>query len=89
MRVNEQNYQILHKAEELLGIEYGIEIDDEYIGIIERDSIVEMIDDLCSEIDRLKEEIDDQKEYYENYIKDYYKPLSPYEIYGVNENEYH
>lgn len=91
MRVNEENYLVLRRAEDMMNTDYEINItnDDECTGIIERDSVVEMIDDLCSEIDRLKEQLDDQKEYYENQIRDYYKPVSPYEFYGVNEELFH
>ena len=49
---------------------------------------MEIIDNLCSEIDRLQEELEEQREYYEEQIREYYKPISPYEFNGVSENEY-
>jgi hypothetical protein len=91
MRICEDNYGILRRAEDMLGTDYEINItnDDECKGFIDDDSVVEMIDDLCTEIDRLKEELDDQKDYYEEQIRECYKPISPYEFYGVSENVFH
>lgn len=88
MRVDESNYAVLRRAEDMLGIDYEIKItnDDECKGFIDNDAVSEMIDDLCSEIDRLKEELEEQKEYYEETIRDYYKPISLNEFYGVNED---
>jgi len=90
MRIDEDIYRVLRRAEDMLGIDYEINItnDDDITGDIDTDNITQMIDDLCSEVDRLKESIDDLKEYYEEQIKDYYKPKSPYEIYGVNEHDF-
>lgn len=89
MRVNEDNFGILRRAEDLLGIDYEINItnDDECKGYIEDDNLIQMIDDLCMELDRLKEMLDDMKNYYEEQIKEYYKPISPNEFYGVSEHE--
>ena len=91
MRVCEDNYGVLRRAEDMLGTDYEINItnDDEIKGFIDDDNVVEMIDDLCREIDRLQEELEEQQENYENKIKDYYKPKSPYEIYGVNEHDFY
>ena len=91
MRVDEDNYGVFRRAEDMLNTDYEINItnDDECKGFIDNDNVAQMIDDLCSEVDRLKEELEEQKEYYENQIKDYYKPVSPYEIYGVNEDMFH
>lgn len=91
MRVDEGSYWVLRRAEDMLGIDYKINItnDDECKGFIDDDNVADMIDALCSEIDRLKEQLDDQEEYYENQLKDYYKPISPYEIYGVSEDVFH
>ena len=91
MRVDEDNCSVLRRAEDMLGTDYEINItnDDECKGFIDTDNIVELIDDLCSELDRLKEELEEQREYYENQIKDFYKPISPYEFYGVSEDIFH
>lgn len=91
MRVDEDNYGVLRRAEDILGTDYGLNItnDDECKGFIDSDNLTQMIDDLCMELDRLKESLDDLKEYYENQIKDYYKPVLPYEFYGINEDMFH
>lgn len=90
MRVDEDNYGVLRRAEDMLGIDYEINItnDDECKGFIDNDNVVQMIDDLCSEIDRLKEQLEDKEEYYETLLKDCYKPISKHEFYGVNEKEF-
>ena len=86
---DEDDYEILKRAEDMLDTTFNWNIkDDEMTGFVNEDSF-EIIDDLCSEIDRLKEELEEQKEYYENQIKDYYKPISPYELYGINEDMFH
>ena len=88
MRVTEENYLVLKRVEDLLGTAYGMNlVDDDFRGIIDDDILIDMIDDLCSEIDRLNETIDDQKVYYEEMIKEYYKPINKYEFYGVNEQD--
>ena len=79
----------LKKAEELLTTSFNWQIkDDEMTGFVNEDAF-EIIDNLCSEIDRLQEILEEQKEYYENQIRDCYKPISPYEFYGVNEDMFH
>ena len=91
MRVDEDNYSVLRKAEDMLGTDYEINItnDDECKGFIDADNIVQMIDDLCMELERLKESLDDLKNYYEEQIRECYKPISPYEYYGVSEDMFH
>lgn len=91
MRVCEDNYAILRRAEDILDTDYEINLtnDDDIKGFIDDDNVVEMIDNLCSEVDRLKEELEDQKEHYEEEIRECYKPISPYEFYGVSENDFH
>ena len=37
----------------------------------------------------LKEQLEEQKDYYDNLINDYYKPISPYEMYGVSEHDFY
>ena len=82
MKITEENYKVIDKAEKLLFTDYG----NKY-GFIDDIDIIQMIDNLCSEIDRLNETIDNQKEHYEEMIREYYKPISPYEFYGVNEQD--
>lgn len=91
MRVDETNFGILRRAEDMLGTDYEINItnDDDIKGFIDDDNVSQMIDDLCMEIDRLKESLDDLKEYYEEQIKECYKPISPNEFYGVSEDMFH
>ena len=91
MRVDESNFIVLRNAEDLLNTDFEINItnDDECKGFIDEDNVISMIDELCSEIDRLREELEDQEEHYQEIIKDYYKPKSPYEVYGVSESMFH
>lgn len=90
MRVCEDNYGVLRRAEDMLGTDYGLNItnDDECKGFIDTDNLTQMIDDLCMELDRLKESLDDLKNYYEEQIRECYKPISPYEFYEVSENDF-
>lgn len=86
---DETDYEILKRAEDMLDTTFDWQIkDDEMTGLVNEDEF-EIIDNLCSEIDILQEKLEEQKEYYENQIKDYYKPKSPYEIYGVNEHDFY
>ena len=86
---DETDFEILKRAEDILDTTFNWNIrDDEMTGIVREDAFY-IIDNLCSEIDRLQEQLEEQKEYYENQIKDYYKPISPYEFYGVSEDMFH
>lgn len=90
MRVNEDNYAVLRRAEDLLKTDFSINItnDDECKGYIDDDNLVEMIDELCTEVDMLREQLEDQEQHYESLIEDCYKPISPYEYYGVSEDDF-
>ena len=67
---DENDYSILRRAEDMLDTTFNWQInDDEMTGLVNEDEF-EIIDELCTEIDRLKEELEEQKEYYENQIKD-------------------
>ena len=44
-----------------------------------------LIEELVYAYNNLKEEFDEFKEY----VKDNYKPISPYEMYGINEKDFH
>lgn len=86
---DECDYEILRRAEDMLDTTFDWQTsDDEMKGVVNED-YYEIIDNLCSEIDRLEEQLNDQKEYYEEQIREHYKPISPYEFYGVNENDFH
>ena len=91
MRVCEENYAILRRAENILKTDYEINLtnDDECKGFIDDYNVAIMIDNLCTEIDLLKEQLQDQEEHYEELIRDCYKPISPYEMYGVNEHDFY
>lgn len=87
---NEFDVEILKRAEETLDTDYKLNItDDEFRGFIYIDYVYEIIDNLCSEVDRLKEQIEDIEEKHERDIRENYKPISPYEFYGVNEGIFH
>lgn len=86
---DETDFEILKRAEDILNTTFSWNVrDDEMTGIVREDPF-DIIDNLCSEVDRLQEQLEEQKEYYENQIKDYYKPVSPYEFYGVSEDMFH
>ena len=84
----EDEFNILRRAEDMLDTTFRWNTkDDEMTGFVNEDEF-EIIDELCSEIDRLKELIDDMKEKHEEEIREFYKPISPYEFYGVNERDF-
>ena len=86
---NENDYSILRRAEDMLDTTFDWNIkDDEMTGFANEDEL-EIIDELCSEIDRLKEELEDIQEEHRQEISDFYNPKSPYEIYGINEDIFH
>lgn len=59
-------------------------LDDEYY-FIDEYGIESMFEDLFCEINDLEEKIEDIKQD----IRDNYRPISPYEMYGVNERDFH
>lgn len=89
IKINDENdYQILRRAEDMLDTTFNWNIkDDEMTGWIDEDELV-IIDDLCSIIDILKEKIEDMEERHEEEIREFYKPISKYEFYGVNEHDF-
>lgn len=85
---NENDYQILKRAEDILDTTFNWNVkDDEMTGIVNEDEYA-IIDDLCTEIDLLKEKIEDMEEKHQEELRDFYKPKTPYEILGINEREY-
>lgn len=53
--------------------------------IISVEDLVVIIEELLSECESLEEELDSM----EQNIRDNYKPISPYEMYGVSERDFH
>lgn len=53
--------------------------------LISIDDLIGVIEDLDGEIEYLKEKIEDM----EQDIQDNYKPIGPYEMYGVSEHDFH
>ena len=81
---NETDYQILRRAEDKLDTEFRWNIkDDEMTGTVDED-LFSIIDELCTKIDNLEEEKEDMEEN----IRENYRPISPYEFYGVNEHDF-
>lgn len=86
---DENDYAVLRRAEEMLETSFNWNInDDDFKGWVNVDEY-DIIDELCSKIDYLQERLEEQKESYEETIKEFYKPKSSYEIYGVNEGMFH
>ena len=86
---DESEFAILKRAEDMIGEEFRWQIrDDEMTGMVNEDPF-EIIDNLCSEIDKLKERIDDIKEKHQEEIREFYKRKSPYEIYEVRERDFY
>lgn len=70
----------LEKAEKITSTDY--ERKENYIPL---DSLLCMIRDLEDEIELLEEKIEDTEDYYH----DNWKPVSPYEMYGISESMFH
>lgn len=87
MKIDEDRYLTINKAQRLLFHNYEINWKDaeNLEGYIDEDTLLDIIDDLCDEVERLEEE----KERQEEQIREWYKPISPYEFYGVSEDDFH
>jgi len=60
IKITEENFEIYDRAESILGTGYmNCTDDDSFKGYIDKEAIEELIEDLCSEIDRLKERIEE------------------------------
>jgi len=69
----------------ITGVDYtGVIVTPEEF-YLENETIIAMIEDLFCEIDSLEEKIEDM----EQDIRDNYKPISPYEMYGMSERDFH
>ena len=85
---DENDYAVLRRAEDMLDTTFNWNInDDDFKGWV-NESEYDIIDELCSKIDYLQEKIEDMEEKHQEEIRDYYKPKSMYEIYGVNEKDF-
>lgn len=90
MRIDEEKYGIIYDAENELGTSYEMNInDDDFRGFMDEEIVLELIQDLTEEIKNLKEKLEEQQEEFDEKINDFYNPKSPYEIYGVSENDFH
>ncbi len=85
MNLDEYDLKVIEKVSKITITDYGvIKYPSLNEGYIEHDDLIVLIENLLCEIDTLQEKIDDL----ENDIRDNYKPISPYEMYEVSENEY-
>ena len=79
------NKKIYERISDLTSTDYGAKtLDEEYVYLDEY-GIESMFEDLFGEIDSLEEKIEDMEEN----IRDNYRPISPYEMYGVSERDFH
>lgn len=85
MKINKELYQ---RISELTGVDYeGVVVnEDEFY--IEEENIKIMFKDLLWERDRTEERLKDELEHEIQDKRDNYKPLSPYEMYGVSERDF-
>lgn len=82
MKISKELYM---RISDLTSTDYdGIVLGDELF-YIEPETIESMFEDLFCEIDSLEEKIEDM----EDNIRDNYRPISPYEMYGVSERDFH
>lgn len=89
MKIDESNYDVFKKVQDITGTDYEILwTDHENIqGYIFMDSMFSMIEDLLMEIDRLNETLEDTiKDRDENYKP---IPFDPYKEYGISEDNFH
>lgn len=86
MRVDESNYDALHKASEITGIDYNIIWHDaENIdGYVDSDVLLDIIQDLICELDNEIEKYEELKKD----LEDNYKPISHWEEYGISESDF-
>ena len=88
MKVNEDNYDILRKAEKITGVDSDIRwFDAENIdGYIDEENLLSIIKDLIVEYHRKEEQLDDL----EQDLRDNYEPrrYDPYEEFGVSPRDF-
>lgn len=82
MKISKELYM---RISNLTNTDYeGIVLSDDLF-YVEPEVIESMFEDMFCEIDSLEEKIEDM----EQDIKDNYKPISPYEMYGVSERDFY
>ena len=89
MKINEDNFEPLRKAQEITRVDSGVIWSDaeNMEGYITAETLYSTIEDLLVEIGRLEEEKEDIiKDRDENYDL---KPFDPYVEYGINEKDFH
>lgn len=82
MKISKELYM---RISNLTNTDYeGIVLSDDLF-YVDPEVIESMFQDMFCEIDSLEEKIEDM----EQDIRDNYKPISPYEMYGVSERDFH
>ncbi len=51
--------------------------------------LINAVKDLKCELEAQEEHYEDEMENFKEYIRDFYKEKSPYEVYGLNEADFH
>ena len=76
------------KVSSITGTDYEGKVmnDEEYY--INEDSVIDMINDLIWERNCMEEKLNDDIEHEKNIREEYYKEKSPYELFGMNENDF-
>lgn len=89
MIINEESIELIEKVQKLLGTDYLRDykwvVINKSMGYIDNDLFIAVIEDLINEIYHKEEEIETIKDN----VKQYYTPKNDYDIYGINENDFH
>lgn len=86
MKIKRELYQ---RISYLTGVDYEGVVVNENEFYIEEEIIIEMFKDLIWERDKTEERLTDELEHEIQNRRDNYKPISPYEMYGVSERDFH
>lgn len=86
MKISKELYM---RISELTGVDYEGVVVNENEFYIEEETIIEMFKDLIWERDKTEERLEEQLEHEIQNRRDNYKPISPYEMYGVSERDFH
>ena len=57
--------------------------------LISINDLLDAIEEMDSNIQYLEQKLEDAELEFDEKLKDFYKPKTPYEIYGVSENDFH
>lgn len=82
MKISKELYK---RISNLTNTDYEGIVLSEDLFYVDPEVVVAMFEDMFCEIDSLEEKIEDM----EQDIRDNYKPISPYEMYGVSERDFH